>query len=114
MTTDAGARIEATLAQFAAEYAAAWDEIVDRLRTGDLRKRVRTGFGGSLIIANAVYVDGKGTVTLTEDGLPAITDQWHTGDHDGDSLYFERWEGPSRRMFHGYIDPVTRRLVQTG
>lgn len=115
MTPDQLTDAEVALAVFAAEYTAAWDEILDRFRTGDLRKRIRTGFGGSLIIANADNGPSTlGFILLTEDGLPASTNEWHTGDEHGDSVYVERWDGPGRRTFHGYVDPVSRKLVQTG
>jgi hypothetical protein len=111
MTND---ELAAALDRYAAEFAAAWDEITARIERGPLRKPVRTGFGGALVIADSHVVDGVRSVTLTEDSAPAIVDTWHTGDTTGDSVYVEIWDGPSHRRFHGYVDPTSRKLVQTG
>ncbi len=55
-------------------------------------------------------------VTLTEDGGRANTDQWHTGPEAG-WIGVERWEnradGPVR-VFHGWVDSESRRLLQAG
>jgi len=51
-------------------------------------------------------------VTLTEDGRQAITNCWHTGEDNG-WVYAERWTAEGR-VFHGYVDSVSRRILQSG
>lgn len=58
---------------------------------------------------------------LSEDGRGADTSRWHEGPQrarpwDRD-VYVERWElrdGVEVLAFHGWVDAVTRRLVQAG
>jgi hypothetical protein len=117
MTT---AEIQAQLDAWEAEFRTAWE----RLQASGLGDRISTGWGGSLQIAERGYgwVDEalvlSGTATprsylLTEDGRGADTTRWHDGPGTGDSVYVERWEC-GLRTFHGYVDPGSRRVVQTG
>jgi hypothetical protein len=52
---------------------------------------------------------------LTSDGRFVPTPlRWHEGASDIDGwVYYERWT-PEGRVAHGYVDPETRRLVQSG
>ena len=96
------------------------------VRTG---REYRTGWGGSLICQEVNYdssctveevMAGDGVAVaalLTEDGRGAVTTEWHRGPETGDSVYVERYEageGRVRLVFHGYVDPTTRRVTQTG
>lgn len=49
---------------------------------------------------------------LTQDGQGYIP-EWHTGEEFGEMIFVERHtlEG---RVFHGWIDSVSRKIVQTG
>lgn len=51
-------------------------------------------------------------VTLTSDGRYYNQGEWHTGP-EAESVYVERWDATGR-IFHGFIDSVSRRLVQAG
>lgn len=51
-------------------------------------------------------------VILTSDGR-RYEGLWHDGPEADESVYVERW-GLSGREFHGFIDPVTRRITQVG
>lgn len=46
--------------------------------------------------------------TATQDGRSVIA-QWETGAGCGDDVYYERQDGS-----HGWIDAVSRKIVQTG
>lgn len=53
--------------------------------------------------------------TLTSDGRTYFP-SWHKPEHDGEfgeSVYVERWTGAGR-VFHGFIDAHSRKIVQTG
>lgn len=60
---------------------------------------------------------GKGAIVLTQDGRRADTSAWHRTDVDGpatgDDVFVERYSAAGRE-FHGYVDPVSRKLTQTG
>lgn len=51
--------------------------------------------------------------TFTSDGRQAITWQWHTGDDSDGLVFVERWTTEGR-VFHGWVHPESRRLVQAG
>jgi hypothetical protein len=53
------------------------------------------------------------SVTVTSDGR-AYVPEWHDGPVTGDPVYVERWDAEEGLTFHGWVDPTTRRLVQTG
>lgn len=115
-------------ARYEAEYAAAWDLMVAAKGLTSFP----TGSGVDVIRVAASWpagVDEEGVlsgavapteIVVTSDGGQYRRDGWHDGESDIDSwVYFERWErelGTSRgyRVAHGYIDPVSRRLVQAG
>lgn len=98
-------------------------ELRDRILNAQLQDRLDTGSAGDLIVvhrgwsryisvddmlANRIRCD---TVTLTADGRHYIASP-----HEGptaDQVYVERWE-PAGRAFHGFIDSVSRRIVQWG
>jgi hypothetical protein len=84
------------------------DILVDpRTQVGDVIETVN----GPLVVAEIVR-DGMGSVQiLTEDGGD-YTGKWHEGIITG-SLRVERYVN-GREVFHGYIDPVSRGLTQTG
>jgi hypothetical protein len=53
---------------------------------------------------------------LTSDGRFAVTNEYHQGD-EANWVYVERWEnqdGNTVRTFHGWIDSVSRCLLQAG
>lgn len=112
--------LEARLAEFAAEYDAAWENL-SAARLGD---PVRTGFGGAVAVTRRDFGKARADLVMagkvapiqilaTEDGRAASLSEWHQGDPTGYSVYVELWE-PAGRVFHGYVDPTSRRLVQTG
>ncbi len=49
---------------------------------------------------------------LTQDGKPVDVTDWHKG-QEGAWVYYERWNG-SKCEAHGYVDSVSRKLLQTG
>lgn len=51
-------------------------------------------------------------VTLTMDGRAAFTSEWHQGP-ETDWVFVERWT-PLGRVFHGWVDSASRRLLQAG
>lgn len=51
-------------------------------------------------------------VTMTSDGRRYDRGEWHSGP-EAESVYVERWNRDGR-IFHGWIDRRTRRLVQAG
>jgi hypothetical protein len=79
---------------------------------------VDTGAGMPLVVNLRENIrDGYAeTVTLTEDGRAYDRRGWHEGPDSPDWLpwiYVERW-GIAGREFHGYVDPVSRKLTQAG
>lgn len=52
------------------------------------------------------------SVILTSDGRGVHRSGWHVGD-ESEWVYVERWTAEGR-VFHGFIDSVTRKLVQVG
>lgn len=129
ITSWGGPSIEERLAQFEQEFASAWEGMVARVRRQvDFRSPIRTGWGGTLIIASAGYGQiapnseeeaavlrheaDPVSVELSEDGRGFRTDVWHEGD-SSDVVYVERWE-EGQRTFHGYVDATSRKLVQVG
>ena len=126
--TDATIDWEALSASFECEYAAAWQGIVDRSRAGNVDRTapLRTGWGGELIVNTLGYgvtdVDAllagqvePVTAVLTQDGGSFIN-EWDLGDEVpgiDDWVYYERWT-PEGRVAHGYLNPITRRITQTG
>lgn len=126
MSTTADTTYWAALsARFEAEFANAWTGIVERSRYGSGRRQepIHTGSGIALIVNEVNYgaVDAQEvlaglvapiTAVLTQDGRPFVN-EWHQGEPTGEPLYYERWE-PGARVAHGWIDPTTRRIVQTG
>lgn len=56
--------------------------------------------------------EGAEEVTLTSDGRQ-YAPGWHSGDV-AEWVYVERWTRGVGRTFHGWIDSVSRQLVQAG
>ncbi len=87
-------------------------------------QQYETGAGPLLTVSRVGYGDAEldrvldGTadaevVILTEDGRVAITSEWHSGSSER-AVYTERWEAGRGRMFHGWVDADSRKLVQAG
>lgn len=52
------------------------------------------------------------SILATQDGRGAVCGEWHAGP-EAEAVYFETWT-LAGRMDHGWIDAVTRKVVQTG
>lgn len=113
--------VEKHLVKYQAEFAAT-KAAVPVMRTGDV---YQTGQGIALIVNHVVYgqvpvedvLNGIALaeeVTLTADGQTANNRVWHEGEPaDGNWIYYERWTTEGR-IGHGYVDRITRKLVQAG
>lgn len=78
--------------------------------------QVDTGAGLLLTVNHRENLSGgyAAHVTLTSDGRHYDRGGWHEGsDSAADWVYVERW-GIIGREFHGYVDPVSRKLTQAG
>lgn len=108
MTPD---EIQARLDEMQAEYDRAPREIARVMpQTFWEMFPIRTGFGGELFLCET---EGR-IAHLSEDGGIFSTSVWHDGP-TADTVYVERWDvGNGVREFHGYVDSVSRKLVQTG
>lgn len=127
--SDKRAYFEALLARYEAESKVAWPTLVAQSRaSGAARVQpVQTGAGVGLIVNQVNY--GQECEGLLEEikaktaepvGLVATQDgrgyvnAWHEGESPiEDWVYFERYEA-GLRVAHGYIDPTSRKIVQTG
>ena len=70
--------------------------------------------GSQTVWAGDVRRSGEAdVVTLTSDGRGYIPGAWHDGPRS-ESVYVERWQRGLGRVFHGFIDSQSRRLVQSG
>lgn len=95
----------------------------------DLQKIAKTmttfvGFGGMKVTTQHVsyghvpveaVLDGTANaveVTATSDGRGYIP-EWHSGAESGETAYVERYT-TAGRTFHGFIDSVSRKIVQSG
>lgn len=90
-------------------------EIMRRPRSEWPLLPVFTGWGGELFLAETLTDPDR--VRLTQDGLPCMGETWSTGDGEmrGEEIYFEVWDlSLGYRRSHGYVDAVSRYLVQTG
>lgn len=130
-TTDPalGLSIEDMLARMRVEFDSAWMGFYLRLAVPEARLvPVDTGAGIPLIVAQVSYgrnadveavIAGKAIpeqVIATADGRHAVLAA-HDPQVDGpfgESVYVERWTGPSCRPFHGWIDATSRKIVQWG
>jgi hypothetical protein len=65
-------------------------------------------FGIEAIIAGEVAAERW---TITQDGRGYIG-EWHHGE-SAEEIYVERWDKQGR-VFHGWIDAETRKIVQAG
>ncbi len=121
------------LARFEAEAKVAWPNLVAQARAkGAARVQpVQTGSGTGLIVNQVNYGQDReglleeikaGTAEVvglvaTEDGRGYVN-AWHLG-ADGPQaaidgwVYFERYDA-GHRVAHGYVDPTSRKIVQTG
>jgi len=67
---------------------------------------------GRMFVAIANHSEGR--YMLTADGGQAFTTIWADDpDCDREGVYFERYH-LGRRMAHGYVDPVSRKMTQSG
>ena len=115
--------VDTYLAEMQTEFEAT-KAAVPTMRCGQTH---RTGFGGVLTVTGVGFdevspqavLDGTApaqVVVLTEDGRRPILNDWHTsadGPESDDVVYCERWTAQGR-VFHGYVDSVSRKVVQTG
>lgn len=81
-------------------------------------------FGGNLTVVGTSFPAGTTldeidrdavrpeSAMLSSDGRHWI-DGWHSGAESGEAVYVER-HTPGGCVFHGFIDSVSRRIVQTG
>lgn len=58
------------------------------------------------------------SVLLTSDAQPIILNQFHNPAIDGaenqSQIFFERWDSSGFRVTHGWVDSVSRKVVQIG
>lgn len=81
--------------------------IIANAKVGD---PVESVGGPPLIVAKS---DAEGIVA-TGDGGPYVS-KWHQGTRSkADDVYVERHNFAGLRVFHGWIDADSRKLVQTG
>jgi hypothetical protein len=73
------------------------------------RRSWSRGAEEAAIIAGTLPAD---EVVLTSDGRHYDHHGWHEGP-EADAIYVERWTRQGRE-FHGWVDSVSRRLVQAG
>lgn len=82
----------------------------------DLLQRYALNPGDTVVTANGplTLVDTikTGEAILTDDGGPAIRNEWHEGPSSGD-VYYEVYTYGGRTA-HGFVDVVTRKLTQVG
>jgi hypothetical protein len=108
-------------------------DATEMLRYGDLSGVQKcltkfVGMGGVTVttvhaefgkITNEEYEAGAMAVrvTATSDGGRYAQGEWHREEHDGafsdETVYVETYDRVGR-TFHGYIDKVSRKIVQTG
>lgn len=121
------AALDAAQARHRELYDGAWQALVAQSKQKGAARfaAVDTGEGVGLIVAQATY--GKVDVQLVIDGLvdPVLlvasqdgryvnSQEWHVGEASDDEwVYYERWTAAGR-VAHGYIDRVSRRLLQSG
>ncbi len=109
--------LKAAVERMAEEGRTAWSRI-SVMEVGE--GPVQTGAGVPLVVASSFpekatlggFVVDHLTVVLTEDGGPYIP-EWHEGETGDEVVYFERWRGGARYS-HGFLHPVSRKLVQAG
>ncbi len=117
----------AQVAQFEAEAKVAWPSLVAQMKErGDARLTpVQTGAGVGVIAVQASYGHADEAAVLagqaepiaivaTQDGRHYDRQGWHQGPSDIETwVYFERYEA-GLRVAHGYLDPTTRKITQSG
>lgn len=110
-------------AAYLAEYAAKFNAAREAVPTMRTLQVVDTG-DGPLIVNHVSYgkvpvedvLAGRAPaqeVTLTEDGRGAIRVGWHTDGPAAEWVRYEVWT-PEGRIAHGFVDSVSRRLLQVG
>lgn len=120
--------MEAYIAEAVVRRIQAWATLcaIVSCRTSELRTTpVDTGSGVRLIVHGATWPKGanlnevlNGTlppveIVATGDGRSLDPTRWHDGDPTGEWVYAERWS-PAGLLFHGWIDPTSRQLLQVG
>jgi len=74
-----------------------------------LHERVYSpNYGGALTVVGVQNDE----VALSSDGVYWISD-WHAGPEADEAVYVERLSA-GRRIFHGWVDKASRRIVQSG
>ena len=90
----------------------AQERVRDHLVGAGIGEEVRPHPQGAVL---TVASKRGGQVILTADGEDADPGTWHgEPDDQQPGVYYERWDLTSGPRSHGYIHPVTRRLVQVG
>lgn len=72
--------------------------------------------GAGVVATIEEPAEGVREVIVTQDGLP-FKREWHQGPIGGDSVRYEIYsslDGNWSRPGHGFIDPVSRQIVQVG
>lgn len=113
------------VARFEAEAKVAWPNLVAASKEIGNRGQVQTGAGVALVVNSVSYARGTAVedvlsrvappvgIVATQDGRGVVL-EWHQGESDVDGwVYYERWEN-GLRLAHGYVDPTTRKIVQSG
>ena len=101
----------------------AWELLLAEVMGAKPGDRVDTGAAGVLVAVQRSFgivpvesvLDGTAAaveVTLTSDGRGAVTNTWHEGAESA-WVFVERWTAAGR-VFHGWVDSVSRRLLQAG
>lgn len=80
-------------------------------------------YGGELTVVQLSYgkVDADDVLAGTAKPIAAVVTadgrsylpEWHTGPESGDAVYVERHD-ETGCAFHGWIDSISRRIVQAG
>lgn len=107
-------RTQATWQRIAAAVADRTRPALARIDTGEaalILNHVSFAMGETVerVLAGQAAVE---YVSLTSDGRGAELTKWHEGPAN-EWVYVERWS-PRGREFHGWVDSVSRRLLQTG
>lgn len=84
-------------------------DLVPACRVGDT---VETQDGPMIVAAKELTWDGRTRMVLTSDGLPRER-EWHEGP-DSDNWIRAEVYSSDGLIFHGYVDSVSRKVVQTG
>lgn len=84
-------------------------DLVSVSRVGDV---IETTDGAMIVAEKHLTWDGKANMILTRDGLPRER-EWHEGPESTNWIRADVYSSDGL-IFHGYVDSVSRRIVQTG